>query len=107
MPTKAFRLRRKAVGDTETCDGRIMWLPSLYSREMLGLTPIDCGAADDPETESRVTAAFRHALQLRKQWRQRRRLEKQTLPAEELRARRNAEVAARIIASAEQEKAAA
>jgi hypothetical protein len=107
MPTKASRIRRRAVGDTETCDDRVMWLPSLYSRDFLGLTAVDCGAADDPETEQRVTQAFRHALQKRKEWRARRREEQQTLSLEALRKRRNDEAAARIVARAEQEKAAA
>jgi hypothetical protein len=98
--TRAARLRRKAVGTTEIRGDRIFWVPPAYSRDFLGLTDaIDCGDAADLETQETINKAFRAALQKRKQWRQRRRLERETLPAEELRTRRNREVAERIVAA--------
>jgi hypothetical protein len=113
MPTKASRIRRKSVGDTQIREGRVIWSPSTYARTYLSITDeIDCGPVDDGTTEERVTAAFRTALRARKEWRQRRREESLTLTPVQLRERRNQEIAERIIAGrawqdAQQDKEAA
>jgi hypothetical protein len=109
LPTRASLIRREAVGKTVTRDGRTIWVPSAYARDLLNLVEIDCGPTDDgAATEQRVTAAFRAALQARKAWRERRREESLTLTPEQLRERRNQEVAERSIdARASQDKEAA
>jgi hypothetical protein len=88
------------LGSIAIRDGRLIWQPSEYAMNYLNLTePVDCGPADQPESEQAIDDAFRRAARLRKQFRDRRKEEARTLSPEQLRQRRNAEIAERIVAA--------
>jgi hypothetical protein len=94
------RYRKKSLGTVTVRSGRLIWVPSDYSRDVLNISSeTDCGSAVDPTSESAVDDCFQRAYQSRKAFRAARTLEKQTLSAEQYRAKRNAEVARRLVAA--------
>jgi hypothetical protein len=89
-----------SLGSTETRDGRVFWRPSTYTIDILRITEqIDCGPEGDAVTEQNIDQAFKRAREARKEFRRQRKLDKQTLSPDELRAKRNTELAEWIVAA--------
>jgi hypothetical protein len=104
--TRNSRFRKKSLGTVTVRSGRLIWVPSDYSRDVLNIgSETDCGPSTDPSSETAVDDCFQCAYQARKQFRAERKLEKATLTDAEYRARRNDEVARRLVAMARRREA--
>jgi hypothetical protein len=88
---REFKTRRKSLAVVVIRDGRLIWQPTDYTKDYLGLGEIDCGAVQDPSAERAIDQAYERAHRARKAFRGGRKLEKQTLSPEQYRRKRNHE----------------